>query len=356
MKKLTAIIILILVLTINVQATELVDMSTVDLRVASDFLYDSNADISSPESVKNVTASSLIEYVVSVFKDSLLAPLKLFLTVSAVALICQISVSMSTKSGVFGEVFTIICFLCISPNIISSFKAVATYVNAQQAFVLSYVPAFATITASSGNVPAATSYNAILLYVSQIITAVLTFIIKPILACILILACVQAINPNTPNVTSALKRAVTTILGVIMTIFVSIIGIQTTVGVGTTNTALKVGKYLVSSFVPIIGVSLSESYKTVMSSIGIMKSSIGAFGIIITFVILAVPIISMLTYKLCFILCEWLCRLCGASGQAILMKGLADAYSLYITILIIYGLMFIISTGIIIFVGSGGYV
>ena len=222
--------------------------------------------------------------------------------------------------------------------------------------MLTYVPAFSAITASSGNVTAAASYNAVLLYVSQAVTAVLTFIIKPMLACILVLACVQAINPNMLNITSTLKKTVTTVLGIIMTVFVSVIGMQTAVGAGSTSTALRVGKYLVSSFVPVVGVSLSESYKTVMSSINVIKSSIGAFGIVITVVILAVPIINLFAYKLGFTFCEWLCKLSGASQQALLMKGIADAYSMYVTALLTYALMFIVSTGIIIFTGSGGYV
>ncbi len=350
MKRILIFIILTMAFTVPIYA----EYESIELDAASEFLDDCNADINNLETVSNIKASNIFSLIANTVKASISAPFKLFLVVAVISFISSVATTMSTKTGISGELFSIISFICIAPNIVSSLQSIFNFMSGEQTFMLTYVPAFAALTATSGNISAAVSYSSVLMYVSQVSALALSFIVKPVLSCMLVISCAQSIYPTLPNITYSIRKLITSILGVISTVFISVIGLQTAIGASGTSTTLKVGKYLVSSFVPVVGYSLSESYKTVAASINTMKSSLGAFGIVIFLVIVCAPIISTVCYKFCLSLCEFICRLSGANAQAQLIAGLIDTYSICLSVLLMYSLLFVISTGIIIFVGGGG--
>lgn len=328
------------------------DISDVSLGSAQDFLDDNGVDLSAPETIENVSAESILNYFIGIFRSALSRPAMILIIAAAFALICEVSLNVSSRSGINGEVFVIICFLSISPYILTSISDVLSAAKSQQAFMASYIPIFAGIIAASGNISGAASYNALVLYASEGIAITASLILKPILMCMLVMCCTQAINPDLPDITGCLRRIFTGIIGTVMTIFIGVIGLQTAVGRSGNEIMLRAGKYLVSSFVPIVGMSLSESYKAVKVSMSAIRTSVGTVGIVVMVVLLAVPIINMLVYKLMITLSEWICQLCGSDRLACLMRGLADVYSLCVTILLIYGTMFVLSTGIMIMMGS----
>lgn len=328
-------------------------LSGADVSDAQDFLDDNGVDLSDPETITNIDSFSLLNYFLDLFTQSFKGPGKILVIITAVALISQLALSLSTRSGLNGEIFVIICFLFISPYLISSLSDMIGAINSQYGFMISYIPIFAGVTAASGNMSGAVSYNALVLYASEGIAFLASSILKPMLMCMLVMSCTQALNSDMPNLTGAMRRFFVTVIGVIMTVFVGVIGLQTVVGRSGNEIALKAGKYLVSSFVPIIGMSLSEAYKSVSVSLSAIRSSVGAIGIVILVILLSVPIITMLCYKIILGFSKWICGLTGSYKLSALIGGLADVYSLCITVLLIYGMMFIISTGIIIMMGSG---
>ena len=333
-----------------------IDFNEVEAGDAEDFLKDNDVDISNPETITNISAGSLLNFIASAFKSAIKKPAKVFISVLAISLLSEVVMSVSRRSGIYSEVFTLICFLCVVPMVISSFTEMIDVMRTQQIFMSSYIPIFAAITAASGNTAGAGAYNALVLYASEAVSLIAGQVLKPILVCMLVMSCTQAINPDLPNLTGTLKKALTYIVGVIMIIFVGVIGLQTTVGRAGNGLLLRAGKYLVSSFVPLIGMSLSESYQAVSQSLGTLRSAVGALGMVIIVLILAVPIISMCIYRFTFIILDWVCSITGSYRLSALMRGIGDVYSLGVTLLMIYALMFLISTGMIILIGSEVYI
>ncbi|MCD7803741.1 MAG: stage III sporulation protein AE [Oscillospiraceae bacterium] len=360
-RKIILFILMLILLTINVTATDYenelgIDFSEIETDSAGDFLEDNSVDVSNPETISNISAGLILNYFALAFKSALKKPASVFICVLVISLVSEVVMSISQRSGIYGEVFTLICFLCITPMIISSFSDMLSVMKSQETFMASYIPIFATITAASGNTSGAGAYNALVLYASEAVSLIAGQVLKPILVCMLVMSCTQAINPDLPNLTGTLKRALTYIVGVIMTVFVGVIGLQTTVGRAGNSILLRAGRYLVSSFVPLVGMSLSESYQAVSQSLGTLRSAVGALGIVIIVLILAVPIITMCVYRITFIILDWTCSITGSYRLSALMRGIGDVYSLGVTLLIIYALMFLISTGMIMLIGSEAYV
>ncbi len=334
-------------------AAEVIDytdgLTELETGTAKDFLENNGILTSDPETVRNLDAGSLISHFIDIFKASLKAPASMLIILAGMGFLSVII--PSGKPGV-DKMTAIAAFLLIYPFISSSLETAFSAVSSQQAFMTAYIPIFAGITLASGNAMAAGSYNALVFYASETAGLIAGGILKPFLTCMLVLSCTQSICPQLPDITYSLRRLFSAILGTVMTVFVGIIGLQTAIGRTGSEIILRAGKYLVSSFVPIIGMSLSESYKTVRLSISAIKSSTGGLGIVIMVLIMSVPIISLFSCRLAISAGEWLCRLTGSEPIASLARGIANVYSLIITFLIIYAMMFIISTGFIMLFGS----
>ena len=143
------------------------DISDVSLGSAQDFLDDNGVDLSAPETIENVGAESILNYFIGIFRSAISKPVMILIITAAFALICEVSLNVSSRSGINGEVFVIICFLSISPYILTSISDVLSAAKSQQAFMASYIPIFAGIIAASGNISGAASYNALVLYASE---------------------------------------------------------------------------------------------------------------------------------------------------------------------------------------------
>ena len=329
--------------------SELEDADTSDISRELDN-FGISAD--NPESVGNLSIEKILGYITGIFKEALIRPLRIILTVAVFAAICQLAMTLSYKAGLYGEFFVLICFIAISPMVIDAFKSALSAMKSLSYFMTAYVPAFAAIAAASGNMAAAASYNAVVLYFCEAAALVASAVMGPILCCMFVLSAAQALNPDLINITSTLRNALTTVVGFIMTLFLGVIGLQSIVGRGVESIAVKAGKYAVSSFIPVIGYSLSESYKAVSLSLSAIRSAVGAFGIVVICIYMLTPIISAVVYKTAFLICAWICRLCGADRLAAMMAGLSDVFAFLTTVLLMFMLMLTVATGMLILLGG----
>lgn len=309
-------------------------------------------DSDNPESVKNLSTGGVIGYIADIVKGAVSRPLRLMLTVAVFAVICQLTTTLSNKAGLYGEFFLLICFITVSGSVISAFESAIVAMKSCHAFMMSYIPIFAGVAAASGNLAAAASYNAIVLYFCEAAAALAATVLKPILACMLVMAVTQAMNPDLINITATLRNALTVIIGFVMTMFLGIIGLQSLVGRAAEGLAVRAGKYAVSSFVPVIGYSLSESYKAVSLSLSAIRTSIGGFGIVVLCLYMLSPIVTVWVYRTACSLSAWLCRLVGTERLAAMIQGVGDVFGFAQTVLLMFMLMLTVSTGMLIILGG----
>lgn len=323
-----------------------------DISEIGDSLKELGIDSGDPSSVSNLSPEGVSGYILKLLRGAVSRPAKIILTVVCFAAICKLATSLSTKAGLYGELFAILCFVSIAPSAAEAFNSAISAMKSCHAFMISYIPAFAAVVASSGNVTAAISYNAVLLYFCEGAAFLASGVFRPILCCMLVLSAAQAVNPDISNLTGVIKRILTSLIGFIMTIFLGILGLQTIIGRGVDGLAVRAGKYAVSSFVPIIGYSLSESYNAVSVSLSAIRTTVGAFGIVVLCLFILSPIITAWVYKTAFLICCWICRLIGADSIASLTAGAADVFGLLSTVLIFFMLMLTVSTGALIILGG----
>ncbi len=306
----------------------------------------------SPSELEDISTNRVLDYLTDVVSSAVKSPIRLLCTVIMFSVIQRLADILGNNKAVYTEIITVICFLASCPMILSSVEGIITSCEAVQGFLIGYIPIFAGIIASSGNLSGATSYNAVLLYACESAAIAFTSIVKPLIMCMLAITAIKTINPQMPNITQSIRRLVVTLIGFIMSIFLGIIGLQGIVGRTKDSLTLKAGKYIISSFVPIIGGTLNESYRTVKAGLDSIRNVIGTFGIVVVIAVLIIPIVQGFIHRWIMILGEFLTGSFGSSGIGELCRGFSDIYLLLTTLVTLYMLMLIIATGALIALGG----
>lgn len=324
-----------------------------------EFFEENNISPDDPETMTEITPKDVFKYVWEQFKSALKRPFKVFASIMAVILIAafieSMEDSMSNKS--LSKIFGVICVLIsvgiISGSISESLKTAAEALNEGGNFMLGYVPVFAGITASSGSVSSAVSYNMLLLLVAETSVQLSGNLIIPVLSVCMAMGIVESINPDfhLSGITEAVKNVVTFALGFVMTIFIGLLSLQSIVGASADTIGVKAARFMVSNCIPVVGGAIADTYATVKSSLGLLRGGAGFFGIAAIFIIIVPPILEAAAMKLMLTAVNIVSELFGVAQIKILIKNSNWIITIVFCILICFSVMFIISTAILMLVG-----
>ncbi len=370
MKRLIIIIIIILAFPMSVSAEEksveqkfldnsgkYLDDSVTD--EARDFFDDNNITLEKSESLTKISVKDVLLYILKNVKHSLTKPMRLLgFSIAIIILVAVIDGlnsenSSSSLSKIFDIIGVLLCITVMYKYISDSINITAKALKDGSNFMLCYVPVFASIVGASGNITSAGVYNTLVMAVAQGGVTIASSFLLPLLGIYMSMAIVEAINPalSLGGITSGIKKALLWILSLLMTLFVGMITIQSIVGTSADSVAIRAGKFVTSSFVPVIGGAISDAYTTVRGSLGLLRSGIGTFGIVILLLTILPPIITVGVTKIAVAFSCFISEVLGVNKVNLLLKNISSVLSIAISLMVCFSLLLIISTTVLMMVG-----
>lgn len=338
------------------------DMLDDDLNGNAENFFDENSiSADNPESILNIGIEDIFSEILNEIKENIYLPIKLFSSLTAVTMLSSLAGSLGNtiKNNSLSKVFNMVCVLvavsAISEPVSKCFYNCAENIRAGAVFMTGFVPVFSGITASGGGISSALSYSTLIFTVSQISIYLADSVLIPILSMCTALSIVDAVSPRVSlsALINGFKNFTTKSLGFIMMIFTGIISIQSIVGASADNLAVKTGKYIVSNFVPVVGNAVSDAYTTLKSSMGLLRSGTGSFGIIaIAVTILPSVVYAGLYYlsvKSAFIISDMF----GEKSLSKLYSDISAVLSVVFSVTVCFAVIMIISTAVVMLVGMG---
>ena len=215
------------------------------------------------------------------------APLRLFCYILAVVLLCALLDTLSEgKEGALAGVFRVVAvlFLCavLLQPMLDCIDRAAGLISSANTFLLTYIPIFSAVLLMAGQAASASAYHLILFAIVQGVSAVASSVLVPLLFCYLAF-CLAASASGELQLTAIaafIKKAVTWLLGIATTVLVGFLSIQSIVAAGADTVGAKAAKFVISSTVPVVGSALSDALLTVKGCVGLLRSSVGVFGIL----------------------------------------------------------------------------
>ncbi len=310
--------------------------------------------------ITSITPENLFSQILSIVGGKTTEPLKAAVSVLAILLLCSLLNGMKLSfgdrpvGGVIGMVGTLcICTIVIQP-IVYCIANAAEVIKAAAGFLLACVPVLVGIMIAAGQPVAAGSYNLLMVAVGNVISLLSANVIVPMMNIFLALSIVAAVSPgiNLSGLCDAFNKAVKWILGFCMTVFAGLLTMHSIVSTAVDSTGSKAAKFLVSSFVPIVGSALGDALTTINGCVKMLKSGVSAFGLLAGIFIFLPIIIQCIIWLLTMNVCAGVSSVFDQKEITSVLKAVVTVLETMLSLILCCMAILTVSTVVMLVVGG----
>lgn len=314
------------------------------------------------DSVFNISFTSFFTSLKDIFLTQFKTPFTCFLTTLAVIILCSLFSGESEgfgKSMSFGTLNTAAAlFLCATLLVPlgKCVSAVGSAIKVSADLMLILFPILCVMVATSGKVFSSVAVNALGVGCAQAVSEICSLILMPLFNCLLAVGIVGCVAPDykLDNIVKQIRKMLTVALGIIASIYFSVLAMKSTLAGSSDTVGLKTAKVLVSDFVPVIGSAISDSISTITSYIGVTKSVVGAFGIIAVGAIFLPVILQCVLWVFSLSMSSSIARVFGLKSIESLLKSTSSVLSVLCVILVFIILLFVVNLGVVLMIKGSG--
>ncbi len=321
-----------------------------------DFFQNSDIDIKNPDWVNSLTTPDVLSHIFGVLTSGIKAPVKTGALMAAVILLNAAFTAYFNTQRFNTAIYA--SAICIGALIINNiWQSVAVAINTIKGcslFMLSFVPVFASLVAFSGKAVTATAMSALLLTAAEFVSFAASFVVLPIMGGYLSLSIASGVSPLIDNsgIVDGVKKLSTWLLSLLGTLFVGVLGIQTAVNSAADGVAMRTAKFILGTSVPVAGAALSEAVSTVSASVGLLRSSVGIYGVLAIAIMLLPIALEIILWRCALMLNISLSELFSLNKTTAILKAVDSMLSVILAVLLTVGAVFIISLCIVVTAGK----
>ncbi len=367
---LTCLLFLFSLFPLTVQAAEL-DQQTEEqlaesgLAELAPLIPDEGKDILSDPSLSrgDLTGWSLqavLSWIGNTFLDKIKAPLCLLGTLCGILLLSAMlrafsgGLEQNTTSAAFTTAGTLCVSAALTSSVIPLIRSVSQTIDSLSNFMLSFIPVFTGVIAVSGRPASAAAYQSITFAAAQIFARLADSLIVPLIGIFLAICTIGAVTDGIDirGIAQAARSLAGWVLGLCLTVFVALLTLQSLTTGAADTVSNRAVKFVISSAVPVVGGALSDAYSSLFGCLGMVKSAVGIFGVIVmaaSFVpILAQIGASMLALSIAAAVGDTL----GEGRAAGVIRSVSAALSVLGGLILCYGMMILSSSAILLWMGT----
>ena len=313
------------------------------------------------DSFSTLSLSAVMGTMSALLRENASGPLQALVSLMAVVVLSALFSGLGgvTDRPPLRQTYHTVSVLASSGLLLTSFSSllhvVQQAVESVSVFMLSYVPVYGAIVAVSGTPSAALSYQTTLLAAAELLTQGIRLVALPVLTVSLAFGCVGSVTEEfcLSSFSQTFYKAVLWAIGLFSTVFSGVLSVQQMVTAASDSLGSRALRFSLASFVPVVGGTLSEAYSTVVGCAGLLRSTVGAFGLVATVLIILPPLLSGIGWSVCLSLGGSAAALFKLSALEKLLRCVAGAVRVLIAVLAVYALLMVVSTSVIAFMGRG---
>lgn len=311
------------------------------------------------DSIFNVRFEDVLRVIKELVTGSVESPMRSLARLVALIIILAVFECFVPEVHKFKNIMrlsaNLLCVVSIIKPLTTAITSAVASVTVSENFILVLIPVLTAVISVSGNPVLATSFQTIVFAVAQIISAIVTEFIVPLLGVILAIDVTGSLIPEfrLSGISSSVKKTVTSVISFAATLFVSFLGLKGGLANAADSFTGRGVKLVLSSTVPVVGGALSEAYSGVLGSILLAKSTIGVFGIAVIALVNLPSCIQLLFWIFALRIASGIADLFDQDGISGLMRSIASTLVLLNVIVVLVAVLFIISTVLILILKAG---
>ncbi|MGN0173244.1 MAG: hypothetical protein ACI39F_02285 [Acutalibacteraceae bacterium] len=323
-----------------------------------DIVDDFEISPSDPFSYQKIFSKEGFEYLKEYVLSNLAYPLK-YLSIMLISIIvCAICGTFTDNSLQINHSVNLVCVLAVTSVLIYPISSIITEVvstvNTVTVFMNVFIPVFAGILIACLKSGTSAAYSSVMFFTCEAISYCCNTIVLPFSNCFMALSVASGISETSRlnGIIKLLKKAAFILLTAAMTVFLAVLSMQSFVTNTADNAASKTAKFLISSFIPIVGSSVSEALSSLKGCISILKSSAGIYAVIAILIMLLPLILKIVVFKLLLVFCSDISEVFFVGSIKNITDALNSALSIVLSVAICVLIMFIFSVTILSIAGG----
>lgn len=192
------------------------------------------------------------------------------------------------------------------------------------------LPTLAAATAASGAVTTATVQQVSTVFFVDLLLRLIRELLLPLVYLYIGLLTATACLPENRlgAIAEGLKKLVTWLLTTALLVFTVYLSVVRIISGSADSATVKVAKAAISGVVPVVGGIIADASETVLAGAGMLKNTIGVFGMLAILAACAYPFLQLGVQYLLYKGTAYLASMVGAPGLCKLIDGLGGAFGL----------------------------
>ena len=192
------------------------------------------------------------------------------------------------------------------------------------------LPTVAAVTAATGAITGAAARQMAAALFSDLLISLISGLLVPLLYGYIAASVAQAAlgREELKRMADLFKWTVTTLITIVMTAFVSYLAASSVVAGTADAAAVKAARFAISGAIPVVGGILSDAAETVLASAGVLRGTVGVFGMITVLGICLIPLLRLAVHYLAYKLVAALASAFGDGPVCALVDRLSSAFGL----------------------------
>lgn len=324
--------------------------------------YDFESDYLSSDEVSGNKSINVFEKTISIIsntlKDNGSSIIKSFgLVMCVIALCCVMHAMKFGGNETIDSAVSYISILALSgvtySVLYNLFVFVIAAMESLTIVMTSLMPVMASLYAFGGTAASGIASEAGLTVFLTVLSAICTKVVLPLLQIAFALSLSGAMpgSINLSSVTTLVKNTATTLMAFIFTLLGFVLYLQTTIASASDNFFVRSVRFASGVFVPVIGAMLGDASRTVISSVSVIKGTVGAVGTILIFSVIIPPLVIVVLNKLMLLLCAIAAKSLGCERESVLLYDLGGVLGVLLALVIGAGVVCIIAMAVFIKIG-----
>ena len=308
--------------------------------------------------VNSLKAENVFSHIWKFIKGGARAPFKAGFSVLGIVIIAAAVRAYSgqdpTDTAVkFAVVLSISAILAVS--VYSSITAAVNMIKGSSTFMMAFVPVYMSLLTVSGTPVTAAASGALLLGAAEFIAGTAAFGLTAVMGAYMALGISSSVSPLLGGFALAdtFKKAGMWVMSLFATVFVGILSVTSAVNSAADSVTARTAKFILGTCVPVAGTALSGAVSTVSSSVALLKTSVGIYGVVALAVMFLPVLIELLLWRLVLGISGGVCEAFSLNETAKLLKAVDSMIAFLTGALLLVGATFIISLSVTVSAGKG---
>ena len=211
------------------------------------------------------------------------------------------------------------------------------------------IPLMVTLMLTTGSIVSVGVIKPTLLILTNFIGNFITNFILPLVIIGTTLSIVSKISNKVriDKLAKFMKSSGVWILGIIMTLFVTVLSLEGSITETVDGVTAKTAKAAVSTVIPVVGKILGDATDAVIGCAGILKNAVGFVGILVVVGICIAPIIKLVLLSFTYYIASCVCQPIADEKVIGLLDSIGDTFKILLAIIFCVSVMLIIGLTIV---------